>query len=87
MTTEPNPTARVTVTGAVTVITLDRPDHRNSIDLATCTELTRQLGTADADRSVRAIVITGTERDFCTGADVTGRPDSAAGPARSTTAP
>jgi 2-(1,2-epoxy-1,2-dihydrophenyl)acetyl-CoA isomerase len=58
--------------GAVATIRLNRPDRRNTIDVDTAVALTDYLrGTAD-DRSVRAIVITGTERDFCTGADALG---------------
>jgi len=73
-----NPALRIEVTGAVTVITLDRPERRNTIDFDTCVELRRLLAELDADRAVRAIVIAGNDRDFCTGADVTARPDSAA---------
>jgi 2-(1,2-epoxy-1,2-dihydrophenyl)acetyl-CoA isomerase len=75
---EANSALRIEVTDAVTVITLNRPDRRNTIDFDTCVKLRQRLDEADADRSVRAIVIAGTDRDFCTGADVTARPDSAA---------
>ena len=66
---------RIGVTGAVTVITLDAPERRNGIDFAMCHELQERLAAADADRDVRALVIAGTERDFCTGADITAQPD------------
>jgi len=58
--------------GAVATVRLNRPDRRNAIDVDTCRELTTWLhGLAD-DRSIRAVVITGAERDFCTGADALG---------------
>jgi 2-(1,2-epoxy-1,2-dihydrophenyl)acetyl-CoA isomerase len=74
----PVPSLRFEATGAVTVVTLDRPERRNTIDFATCVELRSRLAAMDADSAVRAIVIAGTDRDFCTGADVTARPDGAA---------
>jgi len=78
MTSEARPTLRIEETGAVTIVTLDCPDRRNTIDLETCVELRQRFAALDADHRVRAIVIAGTERDFCTGADVTSRPDQAA---------
>src|SRR5579862_444113 len=78
MTTEATPTLRIEASGAVTIVTLDCPERRNAIDLDTCVELRARLAALDADSAVRAIVIAGTERDFCTGADVTSRPDQAA---------
>ena len=56
--------------GAVLWIRLNRPDARNGIDPTMRDELIAALGEADADVGVRAIVITGTGRDFCTGADL-----------------
>jgi 2-(1,2-epoxy-1,2-dihydrophenyl)acetyl-CoA isomerase len=78
MSTEATPTLRIEETGAVTVVTLDRPEQRNMIDFDTCVELRERFAALDADHRVRAIVIAGGDRDFCTGADVTGRPDQAA---------
>ena len=72
------PTLRIEVTGAVTIITLDCPERRNMIDLDTCVALREQFAAVDADKLVRAVVIAGSGRDFCTGADVTARSDSAA---------
>ncbi len=69
---------RIKRVGAVLHITLDRADKRNTIDVATCVGLHDLLGDADRDCQVRAIVIAGTERDFCTGADVTASPEAIA---------
>lgn len=56
--------------GAIGIVTLDRPDRRNALG----TELMRALGAAlsqfDADRAVRAIVITGSHPAFCAGSDL-----------------
>ncbi|MCU4183451.1 AMP-binding protein [Acidiferrimicrobium sp. IK] len=62
-------------TSAVTVVTLDRPKRRNTIDGDSAARLTQWLEELNTDRSVRAVVITGSGRDYCTGADV-----AAAGP-------
>jgi 2-(1,2-epoxy-1,2-dihydrophenyl)acetyl-CoA isomerase len=56
--------------GGIALIHLVRPERRNAIDAATAADLTRFLEAATEDPSIRAIVITGEGRDFCTGADV-----------------
>ncbi|GHD91601.1 enoyl-CoA hydratase/isomerase family protein [Streptomyces naganishii] len=54
----------------VAVVTLDRPDRLNAIDLALATELTDCWRALRFDDSVRAVVLTGAgERAFCTGVD------------------
>jgi 2-(1,2-epoxy-1,2-dihydrophenyl)acetyl-CoA isomerase len=55
---------------AVRVITLNRPDKRNAIDIPVRLELAKALETADADRSIRAIVLTGAGPAFCSGGDI-----------------
>jgi enoyl-CoA hydratase/carnithine racemase len=56
--------------GSVQWIRLNRPDARNMIDGATRAELADAFIAADGDRDVRAIVVTGSGRDFCTGGDL-----------------
>jgi 2-(1,2-epoxy-1,2-dihydrophenyl)acetyl-CoA isomerase len=56
--------------GTVVLVRLERPDRRNTIDKASALALTELLEAATVDRGIRAIVITGSGRDFCTGADV-----------------
>ncbi|MGW0755221.1 enoyl-CoA hydratase/isomerase family protein [Streptomyces sp. NPDC002814] len=54
----------------VAVVTLDRPDRLNAIDLSTATELHDAWRELRFDDSVRAVVLTGAgERAFCTGID------------------
>lgn len=57
-------------TGHVAVITLDRPAALNALSAALMAELTAALKEADADDDVRAIVLTGSDRAFCAGADI-----------------
>ncbi len=68
--------------GAVRRLRLNRPEARNAIDPATRDELRAALAAADADPAVRAIVISGSGGDFCTGADLAppGEADAAARP-------
>lgn len=54
------------------VVRIDRPGRRNAIDRSTAVALQGFLQEASIDSTVRAIVITGSGRDFCTGADVVG---------------
>lgn len=56
--------------GATGVVWLDRPDRGNAFTSAMQIELHRQLHHLDADGGVRAIVVTGRGRHFCTGADM-----------------
>ena len=52
-------------------VTLDRPEAMNAVDRATEAELQRIWTAIEADRRVRAVVLTGTgTRAFCAGADV-----------------
>ena len=54
----------------VAVITLNRPDRLNAINLQMNSDLVDALETAKNDDNVRSIVITGAGRAFCAGADV-----------------
>lgn len=62
--------------GAVTVVRLARPHRRNAIDGDTARELTVLLRRANTDRDLRALVLTGVDRTFCTGADVVSDPNA-----------
>jgi len=56
--------------GAVRVITLNRPDKRNAIDIPLRVELAEAFEAADADGSIRAVVLTGAGPAFCSGGDI-----------------
>lgn len=60
----------VTTEGSVRVLTLNRPQHRNAIDGATAKALVQAVAEAEADTSVRSIVLTGSGGNFCAGADL-----------------
>jgi len=56
----------------VATITFNRPDRQNTISPSMLNSVTEMLLTADADRQVRAIIITGTGKFFCAGLDLRG---------------
>lgn len=57
---------------AIATITLNRPDKRNAMSDDMRSELIDALERVAADRSVRALVLTGTGKGFCAGGDVGG---------------
>jgi enoyl-CoA hydratase len=59
------------VTDAVAVVTIDRPDRRNALDLSTCNALRECWEAADADDRVQVVVVTGAgTQAFCAGFDI-----------------
>src|SRR5438067_1260889 len=56
--------------GPVRVVTLNRPEVRNALDLPLRIELGDTLEEAIADTEVRAIVLTGAGPAFCSGGDI-----------------
>jgi enoyl-CoA hydratase/carnithine racemase len=62
---------RYEVADRIAVITLNRPDRLNAILPGMGEQYARLLQQADADPQVRAIVVTGAGRGFCSGADLT----------------
>lgn len=60
------------IDGPFMVITLNRPDKLNAYTGAMGTEIEDAFRKADADDSVRAVIVTGSGRAFCAGADVSG---------------
>ncbi|APL96119.1 enoyl-CoA hydratase [Sphingobium indicum] len=61
--------------GAVGWLMFDRPARRNAIDAATHLALREALTAVEADRAIRALVITGAGGAFCSGQDLAERRD------------
>jgi len=55
---------------SVATITLNRPDRLNALTFAVYAELRDTMKALDTEQGVRAIVITGAGRAFCSGGDV-----------------
>lgn len=58
--------------GGVLLIRLARPQARNAIDVATAEALIELFRAASTGSATRAVVLTGSGRDYCTGADLAG---------------
>jgi enoyl-CoA hydratase/carnithine racemase len=61
--------------GAVTTLTLHRPEVKNALDRALVAALAGALGRAAADDDVRVVVLTGAGDAFSAGADLREAPD------------
>lgn len=55
---------------SIAFITLNRPEKRNALNDALINSLKNALSEAAADENLRAIVIKGAGKDFCSGADL-----------------
>jgi len=64
------PTVLYSADGAVALITLNRPQALNSFTRQMQREMMAALDQAEADKTIRAVVITGAGRGFCAGTDL-----------------
>lgn len=76
---------KTTVKDGVAIITLNDPGTLNAAGLELMADLDAAVGSAIADPAVRAIILTGEGRGFCSGANLSGGPsgratDTADGP-------
>lgn len=65
-------TLRYAVEDGVATITLHRPDQLNAFTAQMMHELIAAFDATDADDNVRAVILTGSGRAFCAGADLSG---------------
>lgn len=72
---------RETRDGATAILTLDYPERRNALAVPMRRQLADALDRIEADRAIRAVVLTGAGPHFCAGGDISGMyvPDVAAG--------
>lgn len=54
----------------IATITLNRPDSLNALNLTVLEDVTAAAAAADADDSIRAIILTGSGKAFAAGADI-----------------
>jgi len=64
------PTISVRAEGRVAIVTIERPERRNAVDLATARALCDAFKRFDADEGSDVAVLTGTGGAFCAGADL-----------------
>ena len=64
------PTVQVETRGAVTLVTLNRPDSGNALNLQMAMDLLAAAMTCARNSAVRAVVLSGAGRHFCFGGDL-----------------
>jgi enoyl-CoA hydratase len=57
--------------GPVAIVTLNRPQALNALNTQLMDELTAAIGEFEADDAVRCVIVTGSEKAFAAGADIT----------------
>ena len=65
-----NKTVRYEATDGVATVTLHRPDKLNAFTRGMAAELLDAFERIDGDDAVRAVIVTGSGRAFCAGADL-----------------
>jgi 2-(1,2-epoxy-1,2-dihydrophenyl)acetyl-CoA isomerase len=63
---------KLETTDRVATVTLDRPEKMNALSEDMYVELTRVFGELQSDDNVRAVVVAGAGKAFCSGSDVGG---------------
>ena len=63
-------TIKIETRGAVLLVTLNRPQALNALNSQLMNELEKALDAAEADPSIRCIVLTGSDKAFAAGADI-----------------
>jgi len=66
----PSTTVHTETIGAVTVVTIDRPEARNAVDRPTAAALATAFRAFETDASQHVAVLTGAHGTFCAGADL-----------------
>jgi len=65
---------KVEIEDEVATLTLNRPDKLNCLNAAILHEMTKALSDLNADDGVKALILTGEGRAFCSGADLAEQP-------------
>jgi 2-(1,2-epoxy-1,2-dihydrophenyl)acetyl-CoA isomerase len=68
----PFDTLRFERSDGIACVTLNRPERLNALNLALIADLRQAAAAIDADSGIRAVVLTGFGRAFCSGADLMG---------------
>ncbi len=77
--THPFPGLRIAQEGPVLVVTINRPERRNAVDLPTARALHACFKAFDGDERLAVAVLTGAGGNFCAGADLKALPEENSG--------
>ena len=72
---------KLDVEDSVAIVTLNRPEVRNAVNDALRAEFIALLERIAADETVRAVVLTGAGKSFCSGGDISGMKERLKAPA------
>ncbi len=64
----------ITKDGAIAEVTLNRPDRLNAFNPALCEAMRNAVGRLNDDDDIRIVILSGSGRGFCAGADISGEP-------------
>jgi len=64
----------VEIEDEVAILTLNRPDKLNCLNAAILHEMTKAISELNADDGIKALILTGAGRSFCSGADLSEQP-------------
>ena len=64
----------VEIADEVAILTLNRPDKLNCLNAAILHEMTKAISELNADDGIKALILTGAGRSFCSGADLSEQP-------------
>ncbi|MFV3126310.1 enoyl-CoA hydratase-related protein [Niveispirillum sp. KHB5.9] len=70
MTHDTPPPLRIDHDGAIGIVTLDRPERMNALDMAMRQALAAAFTTLAGDPAIRVIIVTGSDKVFAAGADL-----------------
>lgn len=71
MTYESFETIKVSIEGAIAIVTIDRPTALNALSSTVISELTHAVGELEISSDIRAVILTGAgEKSFVAGADI-----------------
>lgn len=61
---------RLDIEGPIAIVTFDRPEKLNALDMTVLAELNAILGRIEQDAGIRAVIFTGSGRAFVAGGDI-----------------
>ncbi len=63
---------KLSIDAGIATVTLDRPEKMNALSEEMYADMTRIFADLQSDDSVRAVILTGAGKAFCSGSDVGG---------------
>jgi enoyl-CoA hydratase/carnithine racemase len=71
---------KLEITNGIAYVSLNRADKCNALDMAMFIAIRKKIKRLKVDRTIRAVIVTGNGKDFCSGLDIKSVMSSAKGP-------